>query len=77
MRRLKAWLFSPAAQVLCALGGMIGGAFILGRVAVGWTVLFCCLLLLLDGMFRQPKVPNDPRELTGVEQVLDRFRNAR
>ncbi len=76
MRRL----FTPLVQVILALAGMYGGAALVDFAhagALGFTVLFSSVALLLDGLFRNPRIPNDARALTTHEQILDRARRER
>jgi hypothetical protein len=66
-------------QVIGSLLAMFGGAELvdLGHTCLGLTMLFTFLLVLLDGLFRNPvRAVKDPRELT-VSDVLERYERAR
>jgi hypothetical protein len=78
--RFRARLFIPLVQVILSLAGMYGGASLVDFAhagVLGFTVLFTFLALFLDGLFRNPTVPNDPRSLTTHEEILDRYRHAK
>ncbi len=65
----------PLVQVAGALLAMFGGAELvdLGHTCLGLTVLFTFLLLAVDGLFRNPRVPDDARDLVSSHQeVLQR-----
>lgn len=79
MKRLRRRLFTPLVQVLAALGLAYFGAWVIdcGRIALGITVLLSGVLLVGDGLFRNPSVPNDARGLTTHEEVLERYKRMR
>lgn len=75
LRQVRARLFTPLIQVGLSLAVAYTGAWLVGRVALGLTVLFTGLAVAADGFFRQP-VPKDLRELTSHEAILERQRRA-
>ena len=66
---------TPTFQVLLAVGGMLGGAAVIGRVAFGITLMVGSLLVGVDGLLRQE--PEQRRVPTSHEDVLERYRRAR
>jgi hypothetical protein len=63
---------TPTFQVLLAVGGMLGGAAVLGRVALGLMLIFGSLLVGVDGLLREAPA----REPT-LPDALERYRRAR
>lgn len=77
LSKVRSRLFTPVGQVVLALAGMWAGAWVVGRVVFGLTILLSFLALFLDGLFRNPGgFPDDARGLT-VNDVLERQRRAR
>jgi hypothetical protein len=63
---------TPTFQVLVAVGGMLGGAAILGRVALGLMLIFGSLLVGVDGLLRQA-----PERDAVLPEPIERWRRAR
>lgn len=64
-------LRTPTFQVLVAVGGMLGGAAILGRVALGLMLIVGSVLVGVDGLLRE-----GPKEEPSLPDVLERWRRA-
>jgi len=62
-------------QILLAVGGMLGGAALISRVALGIMLIVGCLLVGVDGLLRES--PDARPVPTSHEDVLERYRRAR
>lgn len=70
--RVRSRTRTPTFQVLMAVGGMLGGAAILGRVALGLMLILGSLLVAVDGLLREAPTAEPP-----LPDAVERFRRAR
>jgi hypothetical protein len=56
-----------------AVGGMLGGAALISRVALGIMLIVGCLLIAVDGVLREAPARDEPT----LPDALERYRRAR
>jgi hypothetical protein len=78
VRRLpkKHALTSPSVQLVCAVGVMVGGAWLIALWMVGAVLMAAGVLFAADAVFRDNGKPARP-QLRTHEDVLERYRRAR
>jgi hypothetical protein len=73
--RFRRVLRAPQFQLVVAVAGMAGGAWLIAVWVVGVVIMAGCLLLGLDALLRDTGVSR--RDVAPVEDVLERYRRAR
>ena len=64
---------TPTVQILLAVGGMLGGAALISRVALGIMLIVGCLLIGVDGLLREAPSREEPT----LPDAVERWRRAR
>jgi len=59
---------TPTMQILLAVGGMLGGAALISRVALGIMLIVGCLLVGVDGLLREAPAREEPTLPDAVER---------
>ena len=61
-------LRTPTGQILLAVGGMLGGAALISRLALGLMLIVGCLLIAVDGLLREAPAREEPTLPDAVER---------
>lgn len=59
---------TPTTQILVAVGGMLGGAALIGRVALGIMLIVGSLMVGADGLLREAPTRDEPTLPDAVER---------
>ncbi len=66
-------LRTPTGQILLAVGGMLGGAALISRLALGLMLIVGCLLIGVDGLLREAPAS---REEPTLPDAVERWRRS-
>jgi hypothetical protein len=75
VKRFTRWLRTPTAQLLSAVGGMCGGAALIGPWMVGIVLMLGSAAWGVDAFLRDDGRRN-PQVLSTHEDILERYRRA-